>query len=68
MRIELIFEDTEQLEALVAMSAPKMLAALQEIDATARGVLKHGADPEAALQQIRSAVFDALAFLDGDHG
>ena len=64
MQTQLIFEDHEQQEALVAMHAQDLLSALQDIDQAARSVLKHGGDPQAALQHIRSLVNESTVFLE----
>jgi len=64
MQTQLIFEKHEQREALVAMHAQDLLSALQDIDQTARSVLKHGGDPQAALQHIRSLVNESIVFLE----
>jgi hypothetical protein len=64
MRIEIIFEEEQQYEAAVAINAQKLLSTLQDIDNAARSVLKHGGNPEATLQHIRSLVSEATAFLE----
>jgi hypothetical protein len=64
MQVHLIFEKHEQREALMAMFAQDMLTALRDIDNAARNCLKHGGDPEQALQHIRTLVHESMGFLD----
>ena len=64
MQIQLIFEKHEQHEALVAIRSQDLLSTLQDIDQAARSVLKHGGDPQAALQHIRSLVNESMVFLE----
>lgn len=64
MKIDLLFDEHEHSEAMVAMQSSALLGALQDIDMAARNSLKHGTDPAAALQHIRVVVAEALRFLD----